>query len=174
MKPHEEHRKKSSTEIKIGIITISSSKYEDSQTGKEIEDISGDIIRKKVQKLDYSIVSNSLISDNMEQIRQTILSNINEKNIDALIITGGTGLSSRDVTIESVRPLFDKEMDGFGEIFRNLSYLEIGSPAHLSRATAGVIDSRVVYCLPGSPNAVETALKIILDELPHTIKMAKS
>ena len=90
-----------------------------------------------------------------------------DENIDVILTNGGTGLSVRDITVETVEELFDKKIDGFGEIFRHESYLEIGSGALLSRATAGVYKNSCIFSMPGSPNAVTTACKIIIDELPH-------
>ncbi len=173
MKPHEEHRRSAPQEVNVSIITVSSSKYLEVQRGKDVGDISGDIIRKMAIEAGYRIKSKIIVNDTIEMIRLKLFHSIYEKDADAVIVTGGTGITSRDVTIESLRPLFDKELEGFGEIFRNISYSQIGSAAHLSRAIAGVIDKRLIYCLPGSPNAVETALKIILPELPHAVHMAR-
>ena len=98
---------------------------------------------------------------------------LSNKNLDAVIITGGTGLSNKDITVETVMPLFDKAMDGFGELFRTLSYQEIGPASVLSRATGGVAKRKVVLCLPGSAAAVKLALeKIIVPELPHMVREA--
>ncbi len=90
-----------------------------------------------------------------------------------MIFLGGTGLSSRDVTFEAIAPLLDKSLDGFGEIFRRLSYDSIGSPAMMTRAIGGVVDSRVVFCLPGSPDAASLGMDLILKELPHAIFIAR-
>jgi len=96
------------------------------------------------------------------------------KNVDAVIITGGTGLSRRDVTVESITPMLQKELPGFGELFRKVSFDTIGSPAILSRAIAGTIKGKAIFCLPGSPNAVQTALeKLILPELGHIIRVSR-
>jgi len=173
MKPYEEHRHTASHNVKLSIITVSTSKYQYSQFGKKVDDKSGAIIQKMIKKIGYQIVSKKLIDDNIEMIKLTVLKGIYEEGADAIILTGGTGISSRDVTIEALRPLFNKELDGFGEIFRNISFHQIGSSAHLSRATAGIVDNHVIYCLPGSPNAIEPALEIILSELPHVISMAR-
>lgn len=173
MKPHEEHRKAAPQEVKVGIITVSTSKYQDAEGGRQIEDTSGDTVKRLVEEAGYKVVSKKLVDDDREMIRLELSRSIYEEGADAIILTGGTGISGRDITIEALRPLFDKEMNGFGDVFRNVSYHQIGAPAHLSRAAAGVVDRRVVYCLPGSPNAVETALEIILPELPHAAHMAR-
>lgn len=173
MKSYEEHRHAAPNDVKVSIITVSSSKYQEINNGEKADDKSGKIISEMVKKAGYQIVSQKIINDDIKMIRLTLFKDIYTKNADVVILTGGTGISHRDVTIESIRPLFDKELEGFGEIFRNISFQQVGSPAHLSRATAGVISNRLVYCLPGSPNAMEPALKIILPELPHALSMAK-
>ena len=117
-------------------------------------------------------MSEKLVEDDSKLIRGELLNTIYENHVDAVILMGGTGLATQDVSVETVRPLFDKEMEGFGEIFRSVSYQKIGNAAYLTRATAGTIGGRAVYCLPGSPAAVETALTIILPELPHVVYIA--
>ena len=97
-----------------------------------------------------------------------------ERGAEIVVTSGGTGIASRDVTIESIRPLFDKELTGFGEIFRLMSYEEIGTAAVMTRATAGIIRSSgramAVFCLPGSLGAAKTGIKIILNEAGHVLK----
>ena len=93
---------------------------------------------------------------------------------DVLLFTGGTGVSSRDITIETVRPYFEKEITGFGELLRRVSYDEVGSAAMLTRATAGVARGKLLVCMPGSPGAVETALRTTMSEFPHILFVARS
>jgi molybdenum cofactor biosynthesis protein B len=174
MKTHEKHRKDSSQNVRVSIFTVSSSKFQEANFGRDPNDLSGEKIKKMVENVKYKIVSSKILDDNIQMIRVNVLKSIYEDKSDAILITGGTGISSRDITIESVRPLFNKELYGFGEIFRYLSYKSIGSAAHLSRAVAGVINDCIVYCLPGSPDAVDTALEIVIPELPHVIHMLKS
>ena len=95
------------------------------------------------------------------------------EGIDVILTTGGTGLDVRDITVETVESLFEKRLDGFGEIFRAKSYEEIGAAALLSRATAGIYKKTVIFSMPGSPNAVKTAFSIIIDELPHFVHHVK-
>ena len=95
------------------------------------------------------------------------------EDIDAILTTGGTGLDPRDITVETVESLFEKRLEGFGEIFRAKSYEEIGAAALLSRATAGIYKKTVIFSMPGSPNAVKTAFSIIIDELPHFVHHVK-
>ena len=95
------------------------------------------------------------------------------EDIDVILTTGGTGLDPRDITVETVESLFEKRIDGFGELFRSKSYEEIGSAALLSRATAGIYKKTIIFSMPGSPNAVKTALGLIIDELPHFVHHVK-
>ncbi|MHB8567835.1 MAG: MogA/MoaB family molybdenum cofactor biosynthesis protein, partial [Nitrososphaerales archaeon] len=115
-----------------------------------------------------------VVDDKKSMIRLHVLRSLFENGADAAIILGGTGLAPRDVTIEAVSPLLDKHLDGFGEIFRNISYDEIGSPALMSRAIAGTIENKPVFCLPGSPNAARVGVTLILKELTHTVYIANS
>jgi len=93
--------------------------------------------------------------------------------VDVVITTGGTGISPKDVTIEAVKSIVDKELEGFGEIFRYLSYKEIGESAIITRAFAGVLNGRVIFCLPGSSKAVELGVKIIKPVLRHVVSHAR-
>ncbi|RLE65364.1 MAG: molybdenum cofactor biosynthesis protein, partial [Thermoprotei archaeon] len=94
--------------------------------------------------------------------------------VDVVVTIGGTGLSATDVTIESLKPVFDKEVEGFGDVFRSISFREIGATSYMSRATAGVIAGKVIYCLPGSPHAVKVAIKeLILPEAGHLVYIAR-
>jgi molybdenum cofactor biosynthesis protein B len=108
-------------------------------------------------------------------IRTAMRAALANRNVDVLIVTGGTGLSNTDVTFESISPLLDREIPGFGEIFRRVSYDEIGSAAMMSRAFAGTAGAKAVFCLPGSPNGVKTAMeKLILPELGHIIGLTRA
>ena len=159
-----EHQDESSKNIDCGIITLS-----DSRSKKE--DLSGDYLEEEIKER-YNLKSRSIIKDEKDELIDAIEEMIDE-DIDVILTNGGTGLSERDITVETVEELFDKKIDGFGEIFRHESYLEIGSSALLSRATAGVYKKTCIFSMPGSPNAVKTAAKIIIDELPHIVHHAK-
>ena len=159
-----QHQDESSNNITCGIITLS-----DSRDKKE--DLSGDYIENELKKR-YTVKSREIIKDEKDDLLKSIDEMINN-NVDVILTNGGTGLSEWDITVDSVEKLFDKKIDGFGEIFRHQSYIEIGSGALLSRATAGVYKKCCIFSMPGSPNAVKTALNIIIDELPHIVHHAK-
>jgi molybdenum cofactor biosynthesis protein B len=114
-----------------------------------------------------------VVKDDRNDIRDTVTRWVNDPKIQVIILTGGTGIAHKDVTIETVRPLFEKELTGFSILFAQLSYREIGAAAMLSRATGGMIGNTNVFCIPGSLNACKLALKeLILPELGHLIKHA--
>lgn len=164
----EEHKKHVPTDVKCGVITLSDSKYEDSKNNKNT-DISGENIIKILEKRNHTIEQYTIIPDNKDLLLKTI-KEMNKKFIDVIFTTGGTGLESRDITIETLKPLYDKEVPGFGELFRLKSYEELGSGALLSRASAGVYNKTLIFSMPGSPNAVKTAMNIIKDEIAHIVK----
>ncbi|MBR2558494.1 MAG: MogA/MoaB family molybdenum cofactor biosynthesis protein [Methanobrevibacter sp.] len=161
----QQHQNESSSEISCGIITLS-----DSRKNKKA-DLSGEYISNEI-KSRYTLKSRLLIPDEKEELLNSIEDMINN-DIDVILTTGGTGLDTRDITVETVEELFEKELKGFGELFRLKSYEEIGAGALLSRATAGVYKKTCIFSMPGSPNAVKTALDIIVDELPHIVHHVK-
>lgn len=160
-----QHQKESSNDINCGIITLS-----DSRKSEKL-DLSGKYMAEEIESR-YTLISKDLIPDEKDALIKSIDSMIS-KNADVILTTGGTGLDERDITVEVVESLFDKKLDGFGEIFRLKSYEEIGAAALLSRATAGVYKKTIIFSMPGSPNAVKTAFSIIIDELPHIVHHVK-
>jgi molybdenum cofactor biosynthesis protein B len=169
-----DHRSKSPLKISISIITCSSSKYNEKMHGKSIDDPSGDIIEELLKKKEHSIVNRRLLLDDRKMIQKAIKEAIYDTKIEAIIITGGTGITPRDVTIESIKEFLDKEIPGFGELFRKISFDEIGSAAMMTRALAGVANKKPIFCMPGSPNAVKKAMEcLIIPEIGHVIKHAK-
>lgn len=119
----------------------------------------------------HEVVEYRLVKDEPSQIRETIEQLTGDEQVQVIIINGGTGISRRDSTFEAVEGLLEKRLDGFGELFRYLTYMEIGSPAIMSRATAGVYRNRIIISTPGSENAVRLALEeLVLPELPHMIQ----
>ncbi|MBE6500217.1 MAG: MogA/MoaB family molybdenum cofactor biosynthesis protein [Methanobrevibacter thaueri] len=159
------HQKESSADISCGLITLS-----DSRKSKKA-DLSGKYIAEEIEKK-YTLKSRSLIPDEKDDLINSIESMISD-GVDVILTTGGTGLDTRDITVETVESLFDKKIAGFGELFRLKSYDEIGSAAILSRATAGIYKKTIIFSMPGSPNAVKTALNLIIDELPHFVHHVK-
>ena len=164
----EEHRRKSPLNVKVGVITLSDSKYKDYLQSKPT-DVSGRIITESLEDK-HELVSYSVIPDDPKLLLREVEDLIGNKKADVIITTGGTGIGERDITIETLKPLFDKELNGFGEIFRYETYKELGTGAILSRATAGVYKMTLIISMPGSPNAVKLGVKIISPELGHLVK----
>lgn len=160
-----QHQKESSKDITCGLITLS-----DSRKSEKL-DLSGKYIAEEIEAR-YTLKSRSLIPDEKEDLVNSIAA-MAEDGIDVILTNGGTGLAARDITVETVESLFEKKIDGFGELFRAKSFEEIGSAALLSRATAGVYKKTIIFSMPGSPNAVKTALGLIIDELPHFVHHVK-
>ena len=159
-----EHKKNAPKTVKIGIITVST-------TRSLKDDKSGLWISKRAKKEGHEVVFHQVITDEIEIITRTVMDVIKDPAPQALLVTGGTGISSKDVTIEAVHPLFTKELTAFGPIFAQLSFEQIDSAAILSRATAGVIEKTILFCMPGSINACKLACKaIIFPELGHLVR----
>ena len=154
-------------------MTASTSRYQAKEAGKTMSDESGDNAEKESRKLGYKVTRKSLVSDEAAMIREEV-EHFLKSGDDVLIVTGGTGVSSRDVTIETVRPYIEKELDGFGEALRRLSYEHIGPAAIMTRATAGVARGKLLVCLPGSPDAVSLAVSKLGGEFPHAVFIART
>jgi molybdenum cofactor biosynthesis protein B len=166
----EEHKKKAPKRFKFAVITVS-----DTASRGEKEDKSGKFLIEELEKAGHERVYYAVVPDEKMEIIGAIVEAF-KAGADVLVTSGGTGMAPRDVTVESVRPLLDKELTGFGEIFRLLSYEEIGTAAIMTRATAGIIRSSgmvmAIFCLPGSLGAAKTGVKIILNEAGHVLKHA--
>lgn len=158
----EEHKNKAPKSLKYGIITVS-----DSCSKGLAEDRSGKYIAEKLSETNQ-VIKKTIVPDDGEQIKKTILEILGD--VDCIVTTGGTGITKRDVTIQTVKQLLDKEVIGFGEIFRHLSYKEIGFPGIISSALCGTIGDKIIFCLPGSLNAVKLGINIIISEAGHLIK----
>lgn len=158
------HRKNAPEKLKIGIITMSSSRTVE-------EDSSGSWMAKRAKKEGHEIVYHEVVPDIEEEIRKTIRDVIRDQAPDTLLLTGGTGISTKDVTIESVTPMLRKELKSFAPVFAQLSFEEVDSAAILSRSMAGIIGNTVVFCLPGSLKACKLACKVLIfPELGHIIQ----
>lgn len=153
------------TTLRLGVLTVS-----DSRTRENDE--SGAVLRDRMTAAGHTVVVQELLPNDEPRVRALVDAWIARDDLDAVLITGGTGLGSKDRTIEAVRPLFEKELPGFGEIFRMVSYQEqVGAAAMLSRATAGSARGKIVVSLPGSRAAVTLALeKLLLPELAHAVR----
>lgn len=136
--------------LSIAVLTVSDTRTRENDT-------SGDYLVNALEEAGHHTGRRTIVRDNIYQIRAILSALIADTDISAVLITGGTGFSSRDSTPEAVRPLFDKDIDGFGEVFRALSYQEIGSSTVQSRALAGFANNTAIFCMPGSTGACKTA-----------------
>ncbi|MBU0465608.1 MAG: MogA/MoaB family molybdenum cofactor biosynthesis protein [Proteobacteria bacterium] len=158
------HKQNLPEDIKIAVISVST-------TRGLAEDKSGDWIKKQAKKEGHEVVIHQIVTDDIEAIRELTLHVTEKIGPDVIIMTGGTGISPKDVTIEAVKPLFEKELTAFGTLFTQLSFEEIDSAAILSRATAGIIKNTIIFCMPGSIKACKLACNaIIFPELGHILK----
>ncbi len=150
--------------INAGVIIVST-------TRTEKTDKSRNLIKELFNTVEIDVAKTVIVPDNISKIRAGLLEMLSVAN--CIILTGGTGITSDDCTIEAVEPLFDKKMEGFGELFRAKSLDDIGTATVLSRATAGIIDKKAVFCIPGSTNAVKLAVSsIIIPEIKHILTHA--
>jgi molybdopterin adenylyltransferase len=164
----QEHKKEAPKTVKCKVITVSDTRNQES-------DKSGRLMMELLEKAGHKITDYVIVKDEETPIQTEILKGCGREDIDVILTNGGTGIAKRDVTIETVQSLLDKEIVGFGEIFRMLSYQEdIGSAAILSRAIAGVIRNKAVFSTPGSSGAVKLAMnKLILPEIGHVVREIK-
>jgi len=145
-----------------------------SDTRNESTDRSGQAIRALLEEAGHRVVAYAVLPDEPAQIRTRVESHVRDAAVDAVLVNGGTGLAPRDTTYEAIVALLQKRLDGFGELFRMLSFQEIGAAAMLSRAVAGVAGDTVVVAMPGSTAAVELAMKrLVLPELGHLVGLVR-
>ncbi len=157
----DEHKAHAPKGVKVGVVTIS-------DTRTDATDESGKIIQQLLLEAGHKILFTAVVKDEPKAIADAVEQA--SWTCDAIVTNGGTGLGKRDVTIETLQPELDKVLPGFGELFRVLSYRDIGASAMLSRAIAGVYKTRLLFCLPGSPAACLLAMKsLILPELGHAV-----
>lgn len=161
----QEHKREAPKRVNCKVITVSDTR--NSETDK-----SGKLMMELLEQAGHKIVDYIIVKDEAKPIQDEILKGCSTEDIDVILTNGGTGIAKRDVTIETVQNLLDKEIVGFGELFRMLSYQEdIGSAAILSRALAGVVNNKAVFSTPGSTGAVKLAMnKLILPELGHVVR----
>jgi molybdenum cofactor biosynthesis protein B len=168
------HKAEAPKKLRFGIFICSTSRYRQLKSGERVVDISGDLIESLLKKAGQTVSFRKIISDDSTLIKEGMKYAMDYADLDAIVFCGGTGIAQSDVTIETVSPLLEKILPGFGEIFRRLSYDNIGSAAVLSRAIAGVSRGRAVFCIPGSPDAVQLCVeRLILPEASHMVKHAR-
>jgi molybdenum cofactor biosynthesis protein B len=166
--PVAEHRKKSAIRANVAVLTLSTTRSAD-------DDQSGDLIQRLLEQRGHSVPVRKLISDNRTVLRATLRELIRQKNLHAIVTTGGTGIAVSDITIETVRGMLDKELPGFNSLFMMLSFPEVKSAAMLSRALAGVLRGKPIFCLPGSPRACSLAMEsLVLPELGHALMLLRT
>ena len=158
----EEHRKAAVTGVRCAVLTVSDTRAMET-------DVSGRTIVELLEAASHVVAKRQILRDDPKDVHEAVLGQIG--GVDAIITTGGTGITSRDSTYEAIAGLFEKRIDGFGELFRMLSYGEIGSAAMLTRACAGVARGTAIFILPGSEHAVRLAMtRLILPELGHVVR----
>ncbi len=161
--PSQSHRDQAPQSVGVAVITVS-------DTRTRLDDLGGALIVQLLELAGHRVMARSIIIDQQERITEAVEAMLADPQVDAVLLTGGTGLAARDQTTEAVQRLFDAEVPGYGELFRMLSYQEIGPAAMLSRAVAGRVGHKLVLTMPGSPNGVRLAMeKLIVPELAHLV-----
>ncbi|MGQ4892359.1 MAG: MogA/MoaB family molybdenum cofactor biosynthesis protein [Candidatus Njordarchaeia archaeon] len=167
------HHHVSIERLKIGVYVVSTSRYVKSQQGDDVEDVSGDLAIQLLEEAGHELAFKRIIRDGVYSVKKALFDAL-RMDVDVIIFIGGTGPSKTDQTIDAVKPFMGKILEGFGELFRYLSYLDVGTISFLSRSLLGIVDGKAVVCLPGSPKAVELAFKkVLLPELGHVLGLAK-
>jgi molybdenum cofactor biosynthesis protein B len=162
-----QHRRAAPGQLRAAVMTLST-------TRTKANDLGGAYIRDALQAAGHTVVWYDVLKDDQATITQALTELKTRDGLDIVVTTGGTGISGSDVTIDAARPLFDRELTAFGTMFTILSHADVGMACLLSRATAGVLGNKVVFCLPGSPKACRLAMeKIILPEAGHIVKHAR-
>ena len=149
-------------QVRVAVLTISDTRTKETDTG-------GQFVQRLARNEGLELVEYDVVEDDIASIRVSLSEWLENEEVDVIITTGGTGIAKRDVTLEAVKPFFEKEIDGFGELFRYVSFLEdIGTKALLSRAAAGISNDKAIFVLPGSRGAVKLAMeRLILPEIQH-------
>lgn len=162
-----DHHAHDAESVGVAVLTVSSSR-------DRAADESGDAIAAALEGTDATVAARDLVTDDESTIRETVTALRDRDAVEAIVTTGGTGLTPDDVTVEAVRPLFDRAIPGFGEQFRARSVEDVGPMAMLSRATAGVTDGVPVFCLPGSEQAARFGTaELVVPILGHAVTMAQ-
>lgn len=158
-----DHHAHDAESVGAGVLTVTSTRTLD-------DDPSGDAIAASIEAAGHEVVIRELVADDYDRVQGAVDALVHRTDVDVVVTTGGTGVSPDDVTVEAIRPLFDTELPGFGELFRRLSFEQIGSRTVASRATAGIAAGVLVFCLPGSESAVRLGVdEIIAPEVAHLV-----
>lgn len=159
----QQHRAAAAASLSVGVITVSDTRTIENDAG-------GAMIVDLLVSSGHVVKSRAIVTDDRDSIVSAVLDLVGNPDVDVVITTGGTGIARRDVTNEAISSILDRELSGFGELFRMLSWEEIGSAAMLSRAIAGAIGATAVFALPGSRNAIRLAMeRLILPEIEHVV-----
>jgi molybdenum cofactor biosynthesis protein B len=164
---HEDHKRHGPASVACFVLTVSDTRTPDTDT-------SGRAIRDLLTAAGHAVSGDAIVRDEPTQVRDQVLARCRDAATQVIITTGGTGITSRDGTYEAVDGLLEKRLHGFGELFRMLSFQEIGSAAMMSRATAGTVQGKVIFVLPGSEKALRLAMKrLIIPELAHVVQQVR-
>ncbi|MBW8883789.1 MAG: molybdenum cofactor biosynthesis protein MoaB [Planctomycetia bacterium] len=164
---HQQHEAQGPTAVRCAVITVSDSRTLETDAG-------GRSVIDHLKAAGHAIVCREIVPDEPSRMKPLLVSLRDRDDVDVIVMTGGTGITSRDQTYETVNELLDKPLPGYGEIFRMLSYQDIGPAAILSRAVGGLMGRKVLLTMPGSPAAVRLAMeKIIVPQIPHLVREAR-
>jgi molybdenum cofactor biosynthesis protein B len=167
MRSDGEHKRQAPSSVRCFVVTVSDTRTEET-------DSSGRAIVDLLNGAGHHVAGRTIVADEARLVRSTLEHQLAYPVVDVVITTGGTGITSRDTTFEAVDGMLEKRLDGFGELFRMLSYSQVGSAAMMSRATAGLVAGRILIALPGSEGAVRLAMeKLVLPELGHLVQQAR-
>ncbi len=159
----QQHRESAPEIVRIAVLTVSDTRTPETDTG-------GDVVEELMRGAGHEVVAREIVRDEAASIRTRLVDLLDRTDVDAVVTTGGTGISARDTTYEVVDRMIEKKLDGFGELFRMLSYEEIGAAAVLSRAVAGTVGAKLVASLPGSRNAVRLGVeRLLAPEIAHVV-----
>jgi molybdopterin adenylyltransferase len=163
---YHDHKKLDNKNIGCAVLVTSDSRTEET-------DESGKLIKQRLLDKGHQVVHYCILKNDATMLKNKINELIKQDTVQVIITSGGTGLSHKDVTVDTIQPMLEKKLDGFGELFRQLTYQELGTASIMSRATAGVVNGKIIICFPGSLGAATLAMdKIILSEIGHLVREA--
>ncbi len=172
--PHEEHKRAAPAQVRFAFVTVSTSRYNARRKGEVVNDESLQVAVRVLSEKGYPIVHYELVPDSPRHILRVLADLAEREDVDVIVFSGGTGPAPSDVTVTTLKPLFEKELEGFGDLMRFLSFFDVSSAAYLSSATAGIVRGKLVFALPGSPRAVERALRsLVIPEVGHALAIIR-